>query len=450
MTEFQKKWHAYEDEFLTDLRRLVEIASVRDTTHATPGCPFGPKIAQAMDCFIQVAEKCGLETHNLSGYACDARLGEQSQGYIGILGHLDVVEARESEQWHTPPFTVTLDEQRMLYGRGVNDDKGPLLATLYAVRIMKDLQIPLKYGIRIIAGGAEETTWECMDKYFSHEPQPLMGFSPDGNFPIVNGEKGIRKYDLVFRTASPIAGCPELHDLTCATLRNYVCDDVCCKMDGVGSLRFTGQRALSRNPQRGQNALFSLAQHFRNIELAQPAINACIAFLNDALAPDPYGRACGLYASDADMGTTSVCPTGCEQKKDGLHLYVDIRYPRSITPEELDDRLQRLGTQYGFDFTVEDQKRLLYVAPDHPLITALGQAYTQVTGEQAECLTKGGASYARVLDCGIAFGATFPDEETYPHMPNERISLDSLSRAAEIYFHAIRRLSAHELDKLPQ
>lgn len=150
------------------------------------------------------------------------------------------------------------------------------------------------------------------------------------------------------------------------------------------------------------------------------------------------------------MGTTSVCPTGCEQKKDGLHLYVDMRYPRSITPEELDDRLQRLGTQYGFDFTVEDQKRLLYVAPDHPLITALGQAYTQVTGEQAECLTKGGASYARVLDCGIAFGATFPDEETYPHMPNERISLDSLSRAAEIYFHAIRRLSAHELDKLPQ
>lgn len=441
MREFQKRWHAYEPEFLDDLKQLVAIASVRDTDHAADGSPFGPQIARAFDCFLKIAEKCGLQTQNVQGYACDARLGAQDHGYIGVLGHLDVVEAGDPAQWHTPPFTMTMDEQRMLYGRGVNDDKGPLLAALYAVRILRDMEIPLQYGIRVIAGGAEETTWECMRTYFSHEPQPLMGFSPDGNFPIVNGEKGIRKYDLLFARADAHPEHPVLHHIACATLHNYVCDQICCQVDDAPSLCFTGQRTLSRNPQRGQNALFAFAQHFRNLPLAQPEANACIAFLHDALSPDPYGQACGLYSSDPDMGTTSVCPTGLEEKEDGLHLYVDVRYPRSITSAQLDERFEQLGKEYGFASTVEDAKRLLYVAPDHPLVRALGQAYTQVTGEPVACFTKGGASYARVLDCGIAFGATFPEEDTHPHMPDECMALSSLSRAAEIYFEALCRLA---------
>ena len=108
-------------------------------------------------------------------------------------------------------------------------------------------------------------------------------------------------------------------------------------------------------------------------------------------------------------------------------------------------KIEKLSKQYDFSYTVTDQKKLLYVPQQHPLLTALSEAYTQVTKQPAQCFTKGGASYARMLDCGIAFGATFPDEQTHPHMPNECMSFTSLSTAAEIYYEALVRLASAEL-----
>lgn len=451
MTAFEEKWNFYKKEFLEDLHTLVAIPSVRDTAHAQPCAPFGPAIRQVFDRFLEIAQKCGLETHDIDGYACDARFGDTQEPYIGVLGHLDVVEAGDETLWNTPPFSMHMDENGMLYGRGVNDDKGPLLACLYVVRILKELNIPCKYGIRVIAGGAEETTWECMRTYFAREPQPVMGFSPDGNFPIVNGEKGIRKYDFHFPEAPLAQDLPWISDITCSTTQNYVCDQVAVTLEPAHETEtFSGIRALSRNPQRGQNALLALAAQMHTVTFAQPAFNRCFSMLHTCFAPDTDGTACGIASYDAEMGATSVCPTGLVHTSDGLHLYVDVRYPRSTTPEKLDAQFEQLSKQYDFSYTVTDQKKLLYVAPQHPLLIALSAAYEQVTGEPTQFFTKGGASYARMLDCGIAFGATFPEEDTHPHMPNECMSFHSLSQAAKIYYEALVRLGSTELYELPQ
>lgn len=451
MTAFEEKWISYKEEFLEDLRTLVAIPSVRDAAHAAPNAPFGPAIRQVFDRFLEIAQKCGLETHDIDGYACDARLGNCQSPYIGVLGHLDVVEAGDSALWRTPPFVMRMDENETLYGRGVNDDKGPLLACLYVMRILKELRIPCKYGIRIIAGGAEETTWECMRTYFAQEPQPIMGFSPDGNFPIVNGEKGIRKYDFHFPQTVSTPNLPWISGITCSTTQNYVCDQVSVTLEPAHITQtFTGIRALSRNPQRGQNALLALAEQMHTVTLAQSAYNRCFSLLHTCFSPDTDGTACGIASYDAEMGAVSVCPTGLVQNADGLHLYVDVRYPRSTTPERLDTQIETLSKQYDFSYTVTDQKKLLYVPPQHPLLSALSEAYTQVTKQPAQYFTKGGASYARMLDCGIAFGATFPDEDPRPHMPNECMSFATLSTAAKIYYEALVRLASAELYELPQ
>jgi len=75
----------------------------------------------------------------------------------------------------------------------------------------------------------------------------------------------------------------------------------------------------------------------------------------------------------------------------------------------------------------------LYVSEDSELICALKQAYQEVyPGERGRLpLPNGGASYARTMDQGVAFGATFEGEETHPHMPNECMSLTSVERAME-------------------
>ena len=444
MPDWKRRIKKYEAEYLEDLKRLVAISSVRDLQTAKDGAPFGEAIREAFDSFLQIAEKCGFETEDCDGYACHAQIGNTRE-YIGVLGHLDVVEIGKPDEWKTDPFTMVQDGD-MLYGRGVNDDKGPLLAALYATRIIRGMGLPLKRSIRVIAGGAEETTWECMEHYFARHEQPVMGFSPDGNFPIVNGEKGIVKFELIFPTAEKnLNGEYDIQKLICGTAENYVCGDLELQYRYRGRDETMNwhakKRALSRNPQRGENVLWELAKYLQGKSLVQPEVEQMVHFLNECLTGDFYGKKSGLYSEDVQMGTTSVCPTGVRVHETGVSLYLDIRYPKSTEEQELQQKLEKLGKQYGFTVNRYAGKRLLYVSEDSELICALKQAYREVTGEEAFTFTTGGASYARTLDQGVAFGATFEGEETHPHMPNECISLTSVERAMEIYCAALWRLA---------
>lgn len=443
MPDWKKEIEKYKKEYLEDLEKLVSIPSIRSREHTKAGAPFGREIRDAFDCFLKIAQRCGFETEDYDGYACHARMGTAEE-YIGVLGHLDVVGIQQPKLWRTPPFVLS-QKGDMLYARGVNDDKGPLLAALYAARIVKEMEAPEKRSIRIIAGGAEETTWECMEYYFSRCPQPVMGFSPDGNFPIVNGEKGILKYDLLFGKGGEKAdGACRIRHIQCGTLENYVCDNlrICVEKDGKREeMCWKGQKSLSRNPQRGENALWKFAKDFSGETFAQPEAEQVICFLNECLTDDNYGKKSGLYAEDDEMGTTSLCPTGIRMDEEGIHLYLDIRYPKSTDESKLHQRMEELAHIYGFQPVPYARKRLLYVSEDSELIVSLKNAYKNVTGEEAAVFTKGGASYARTLECGVAFGATFEGEETNPHMPNECMALPSIWRAMEIYCESLWRLA---------
>ena len=92
-------------ELLQDLKQLVEIPSVRDERTAGSSAPFGKEIRNAMDVFLQIAQREGFSVHDFDGYAVDAQLGE-GDDYIGVLAHLDVVEAGERSHWHGDPFQM--------------------------------------------------------------------------------------------------------------------------------------------------------------------------------------------------------------------------------------------------------------------------------------------------------------------------------------------------------
>ena len=99
-------------QLLQDLKQLVEIPSVRDMTTARASAPFGEAIRHAMDVFLQLAQREGFIVRDFDGYAVDAQLGE-GDDYIGVLAHLDVVEAGERAFWHSDPFQMR-EENGML------------------------------------------------------------------------------------------------------------------------------------------------------------------------------------------------------------------------------------------------------------------------------------------------------------------------------------------------
>lgn len=449
MGNFKKYIEKYETAFLSDLKSLIEIPSVRDLSTKEIGKPFGIEIARSFNVFETIAKRMGFEVTNFDGYAIHAATSKDLP-YIGVLAHLDVVEAEG--HWDSDPFTMQIKDD-VLYGRGVSDDKGPLLAALYAMYILKEQGL-LSKPIRLIAGGAEETTWECVEYYFKKNPQPEWGFSPDGNFPIVNGEKGILQVSCQFHGLSSIK-------IESKKRLDYVCEEVeielpiddlakvkeCARqassltynIDRV-NLIYQGDIVLSRNPQRGVNALNLFFEDFKEYSF-NDEFQKLKEFYCTYLLDDNVGTKLGIKYVDKKMGSTSVCPMSVTWNEKVKEVCIDVRYVKGVTMETILEKIHHVFNDFGIKIDIIKERRLLYVEEDSQLIQSLKHAYKNVMGEEAEVLTKGGASYARVLDRGIVFGATFGDYNTCVHMANENIPKKDLLLAMEIYCEALYLLS---------
>lgn len=173
----------YQNELLKDTLELLSFDG--EEGKPLPGAPFGEGNRQCLDWFLSKAESFGFQTKNLDGYCGVADIGEGEA--FGILGHLDTVPVGDG--WtHNPYGEISGD---VIYGRGVVDDRGPMLACLYAVKSLLDEGLIPKKRIRFIVGCNEETGWRCIKHFNTVEKMPDTGFSPDADFPVINCEKGI-------------------------------------------------------------------------------------------------------------------------------------------------------------------------------------------------------------------------------------------------------------------
>ena len=135
---------------------------------------------------LEHAREMGFETINYDNYAGEVCFGEGQE--IGIIGHLDVVPVGEG--WQTNPFEL-VEKDGFLFGRGVLDDKLPMLLVLYALNELKNSGEKTNKRFRLFLGCNEETGWKDLDYLKSKTTMPEYGFSPDGNFPVCYAEKGI-------------------------------------------------------------------------------------------------------------------------------------------------------------------------------------------------------------------------------------------------------------------
>ena len=169
--EIKEKISALEGEMLDKLARLVKYNSVLG--QAEEGKPFGEGPAAVLAEGLKIAEELGFRTVNLDNYCGYAEIGEGEE-IIGIAGHLDIVPVGDG--WETDPFVMTRVGDKV-YGRGVTDDKGPVIASLYAMKLLQESGKPLKRRIRVIMGCNEETGSRCMAHYNEVE-EPLSWALP--------------------------------------------------------------------------------------------------------------------------------------------------------------------------------------------------------------------------------------------------------------------------------
>ncbi|WP_308699429.1 Sapep family Mn(2+)-dependent dipeptidase [Spiroplasma poulsonii] len=172
----------------------MKIPSVRSA--AQPNAPFGAGTKAVLDYAVNLAKELGFKTYqdpeNRYGYV---EYGTSAE-IFAILRHLDVVPAGDLKKWDFKPFQPQISDGKLL-GRGAFDDKGPTIINLYALKYLKDHNYQPDYCIRLIFGLTEETDWASIKAYMAVEGTPALGYTPDGEFPVVYAEKGIINADII-------------------------------------------------------------------------------------------------------------------------------------------------------------------------------------------------------------------------------------------------------------
>ena len=193
--EFLKYARDNEKQFLKDLEELLKIDTVLVEQPEVKEAPFGYNLVKALDYMLKLGEKEGFITKNIDNVAGHIEYGEGEE-IIGVLSHLDVVPTGEG--WKYPPFEPVVEDGK-IYARGALDDKGACIAALYALKALKENGVKLNKKVRLIYGTDEETGSRGIARYLQVEKMPDLGFSPDADYPIIYGEKGI----LSFKERTP-------------------------------------------------------------------------------------------------------------------------------------------------------------------------------------------------------------------------------------------------------
>lgn len=124
--------------------------------------------------------------------------------------HYDTVPADNDQPWTNDPFTLSV-HYGVMYGRGVDDDKGHITARLTAVRKYIREQGSLPVNIIFMMEGAEESASTDLDKYLTKHKKHLRGAdllvweqgtrNNLGQLEISGGNKGIVTFDMSVRSA---------------------------------------------------------------------------------------------------------------------------------------------------------------------------------------------------------------------------------------------------------
>ena len=441
------------DEMIDTLQKWIRVPSVKG--EAAPGAPFGKEVRSMLDMALADCEQMGFKTQNFDGYIAHADLGEGSdEAARAILAHLDVVPAGDG--WKYPPYGAVIENGRM-YGRGTSDDKGPAVAALYAMKAVKDVGIPLRRKVRLILGCDEESGWEDIAHYNKVATMPRMGFSPDASYPIINIEKGICRLELhgvlsneglqviAFnngerpnvipgRASALVAGdAATVAQAEAAAKKLDIPAEVQLTDKGV-SITVTGISGHAAYPETARNANGEMLLLLREL-----GVQGDLRLLADKIGLDYKGEGLEISVSDGISGYLT-CNLGIIRAGEGgVYATLDIRYPVMTNPDMIIKNVS--ASLPGMRVEAMEVKEPHHVPAGSELVQNLLDAYHEVTGYERKCLYTGGGTYARSLQEGVAFGASFPQDEDLAHQANEYADIEGLYKNIKIFALAIVKLA---------
>jgi len=454
--DFKKAIETNMEPLINDIAASCRINSVEGEPE--PGMPFGKGVADALAFMLEKGEELGFKTTNYDNYVAEIEYGDGEE-IVGILGHVDVVPAGDG--WDYDPWGGTITEDKII-GRGTLDDKGPLLTCMYAMKILKDLNVPLKRKIRVILGTNEETDWGCMNHYINVvKPQlPTIAFSPDSNFPLTYAEKGLVQFTLTREISENIEieggsafnsvpssvkialDCKYKEALKAAIEASEEKDSyTVAEEDGKLVVTAKGIGAHAAHLEDGKNAIHLLMALLAKLPL-EGELKEISDFYAEVFGMCNHGEKMGVYCEDDDCGpiTLNVSKVFVEDGK--FVIGCDCRIPVAYTIASVEEKVETRVKEFGYEYKQISTERPLYVPKDSELVTTLMAAYSKVTGDyESQPRSSGGATYSRAINNCVAFGCLLPTQVDTMHQANECLEIENLKIWLGIMVEAIYQLA---------
>lgn len=415
MSKIREYLESQKEEMINFLAELVAVRSVQNEPNGE--YPFGKKPAKALEKMLNKCSEYGFETENIDWYAGSADFNNL-EPELAILTHLDIVP--EGVGWSSDPYILKRSDGRLI-GRGTCDDKGPAVASLFALKAIRELAIPLKKGVRLIFGTNEENGSADLAYYRTKRSLPYMIFTPDGEYPVINGEKGmLRVYfsakfdeDIEIKAGEVINAVPQR------------CTEGLC---GFETFFYEGKSAHASTPEKGENAITKfLAEHSKQFSNKLLCGLAALFPHNEFNGESIFGDISGITCVLSLLNTS----------ENYLYGGIDIRFPLDRTKKEISEIICSKLESIGFKIDSCEGSEPHYTDENSEFVQSLLRVYERVTGDKGSCITIGGGTYVHEIEGGVAFGAEFPNEDGNMHGPDEFITEGNLLKNAEIMAEAI-------------
>lgn len=446
MKNLDIKINDYKDEAIELLKKLISFKTVLNEYNPNSDAPFGLENKKALEYLLAKAKEDGFIVKNVDNYAGHIEFGSGEE-ILGVLAHLDVVPVNEVE-WDSNPFELSIRDNKM-FARGSIDDKGPLVSAYIALKILKDSGFVPNKRIRLIVGCDEESGSRCLHHYFKTEEKPQIGFSPDAEFPLIYGEKGMLSYD--------ICGQEDIiAEFNCGDRYNIVPSKAECRLninleneykEFLKKNNYNGEykderyiayglAAHAMCPQNGVNAayiLFEFLSEYTSSRLAR--------FVKEYFIGDVHGKKLGYDYYDDDMKelTSNLAVVKLSDSK--FKIGVNCRVPVNEQFKVIEDCVRACASKYNYEFKNLGSSPRHFVSPNSVLVKTLMECYQEVTNDyESKPITIGGGTYAREIGNAVAFGPVFVGREDVCHIANEYMYVEDFYNSMKIYMRAMYKL----------
>ena len=450
MNKIVDNWvDAHKDSMISDIQKAVAINSVSSTA-AGPGMPFGKECRDVLDFVHGICDGFGFAFTNMDGYIGFADEGEGNET-LGILTHLDIVPAGNG--WSSDPFSAHIIDGDLI-GRGVLDDKGPAICSIYALAAVKAAGIPFKRKVRLIFGCDEEKNMGCLKHYISHEKLPDFSFSPDAEYPLVNAEKNIfharysKKYPscIKMNAGTVVNAVPStaeaMFPVDIEVIREAIPNPDWFSIEPVHNgtkVIAQGISAHASLPEAGANAIQRMICLMK--ELPFPAADQeILQMLWKRFGLEYNGESANLAFSDPS-GKLTLNLGLINWDESGFSVELDIRSPIHITDTILLEKLDAIFNTVGCERIRYDFSLGYCLSTDDQLVQSLLSIYRERTGDMSPPRQLGCGTYARHIKNAVAFGPERSNRINRIHMADESAPVDDLIENTKLIADAIIALA---------